>query len=85
MDWSKVDAALAGALAEGAAADRYVVFVHLDPAADLKPPAERPGAPAGDGPVRTATVSAAEVDQLSERADVRHLRLSRTLDLQGPT
>jgi len=34
-----------------------------------------------DGPVRTATVSAADVDRLSEGIEVRQLRLSRRLKL----
>lgn len=78
MDWSKVDAGLAAALADDDPARRYTVFVHLVPEADAD--AEPLGVDsAGDGPVRTATLSSAEIGHLSERAGVRLLRLSAPL------
>lgn len=85
MDWSKLDAGLAAALADGRADDRYVVFVHLGPAADPGGLPDLPGGPEGDGSVRTATVSAVEVAQLTERAEVRQIRLSQALGLRGST
>ena len=85
MDWSKVDPGLAGALADGGAGDRYVVFLHLNPAADPEALAGLPGDPVGDGPVRTATVSADEVERLTERDEVSHLTLSRGVGLTGST
>ncbi len=84
MDWSKLDAGLAGALADGKAGDRYVVFVHLVPTADPAAAPDLQGASTGDGSVRTAMVSAEDVDRLSERAHVSQIRLSRTLGLSDP-
>jgi len=80
MDWSKVDAALAGALADDDGSHRHAVFVHLAP--DAAPDA---GPDLGVGPVRTATLSRSEIDRLSEQAWVGRVRLSRPLGLyDGP-
>ena len=84
MDWSKVDAGLAGALADPGTGERYVVFVHLNPSSDPEALASLPGDPVGEGAVRTATVSAEELERLSERAEVSHLALSRAVGLTGP-
>ena len=86
MDWSKLDAALAAELAESPeASGRYAVFVHL--AGQVQPPrlAELGLDVAGEGRVRTATVSWTDVDRLSEQADVHHIALSRRLGLPGRT
>ena len=64
MQWAKLDAGLAAALADDDGARRYLVFIH-----------------GSEGPVRTATVSAADIDRLSDGDDVRQLRLSRRLEL----
>ncbi len=39
----------------------------------------------GQGTVRTATLSAAEVDRLTDHAAVSRLRLARPLGLHDPT
>jgi len=85
MDWSKVDAGLAGALADDDAGRRYAVFVHLDPEADPEVLGALGVAAAGRGAVRTATVSAADVARLTDEAGVRHLRLSTPLHLTDGT
>ncbi|MEO5679657.1 MAG: hypothetical protein ABIS47_08310 [Acidimicrobiales bacterium] len=75
MDWSKLDPALAAALDEAGGPERhFVVFIHLHP----DDPAV-PGVVAGDGAVRTATVTADEVESLSHDTSVRALRLATRL------
>jgi len=85
MDWSKVDAGLAGALADDDAGGRYAVFVHFDPGADPEVLGALGVAVTGHGDVRTATVSAAEVARLTDEAGVRHVRLSTRLHLADGT
>jgi len=79
VDWSKIDAGLAGALAAGDDASRYAVLVHVAPGTDPAVVASLGVAPTGEGTVRTATLSAAEVARLSDRDEVTHLRMSRPL------
>ena len=83
MDWSKLDAGLAGALAGEEAPRRYAVFVHL--ADDVAPEvlAQLGVEASGEGRVRTATVSWADVDRLSDQEWVSQLRMSTTLNLAG--
>lgn len=84
MDWSKVDAGLAAALAEDKGpARRFVVFVHLDPQAGGRLGDAEVEA-AGEGPVRTATVSAEQVAALSDQGQVRRLVLSQPMRLADP-
>jgi len=79
VDWTKVDTALAGALDRAGDGDVISVFVHVDPdACD----GVRDGTPLdGQGEVRTARVSVAEVADLTDQAWVRHLRWSGPLRL----
>lgn len=86
MDWSKVDATLAAALADAGADDscRLPVFVHLD--ADAADPSfldELPLAPPGERGICTGTLSAADVDRLTEQPWVRSIGLSGPLRLLG--
>lgn len=83
MEWSKVDAGLAGALAEEDTDGSFVVFVHL--AADADPDVLREAGieAVGSGSILTATVTAGEVERLTEVAGVRQLRLSRPLGPAG--
>ena len=85
MDWSKVDAGLAAALADAEAGDRYVVFVHLARPVDPGVADRLPCATTGNDAVRTATVSTADVERLSDRPEVSQIRLSRALGLAEPT
>ncbi len=81
MDWSKLDAGLAAALAEDAdPTRRFVVFVHLDPEGGGMLTGAGIDA-AGEGQVRTATLSARQVATLSDRNQVRRLVLSFPLRL----
>lgn len=81
MDWSKLDAGLAAAVAEDEDPTRlFVVFVHLDPEGDGVLAAAGIDA-AGEGQVRTATLSALQVATLSDRDQVRRLVLSLPLRL----
>lgn len=83
MDWSKVDAALAGAMAEGSdPGRRYVVFIHLGPGGD-EALTDLGLDGSGGGAVRTATVTARQVEALSSHAGVRHVALSRSLRADG--
>lgn len=86
MDWSKVDAGLAGALADAGddEVQRLAVFIHLDAegadrsflaALDLEPPEK--------GAVCTAALSPADLDRLTEQPWVVRVRLSGPLRLMG--
>ena len=79
MDWGKVDAALSGALDRAGVDDVLAVFVHLDPTAAL------PVSPvlAGEGDVRSAALTPAEVSDLTDQPWVHHVRLSDRLRLLG--
>lgn len=77
MDWSKLDARLALALAEDDPSSRFAVFVQVDPGADLdsllgvlEP---------GEGPVCTAALSPDEIGRLSEHPEIRKIGLSTRL------
>lgn len=86
MDWSKVDAALAGALADTGdpQACRLPVFVHLDAEqADRRLLAELDVHGSASAGVGTGTVSAAGVDQLTDLPWVTRVQLSSPLRLQG--
>jgi hypothetical protein len=79
VDWSKLDAGLAAAVAEDAdPTRRFVVFVHLDPEGGGVLTGAGIDA-AGEGQVRTATLSALQVATLSDRDQVRRLVLSLPL------
>lgn len=84
MDWAKVDAPLAAALAGASADDALPVFVHVDrSAADTDAHGDDLDllnlAQAGD--VGTASLSPAQVDALTERDWVVTVRLSGRLRL----
>jgi len=79
MDWSKVDAGLAGALADDDASQRYDVFVHLAPGADPDVLVALGVVAPGEGAVRTARVSVADVARLTDQEGVRLVRLSGRL------
>lgn len=84
MDWSKLDAALAAAMAEEGGSQRLDIFVHLDPgAADRQVLARFDVRGADAGEVCTATLSPTQVDELSSLPWVRRLRLSSRLRLAG--
>jgi len=89
VNWSKIDAALAGALeqADKSAGARLPVFVQLH--SGLSPPDSRTlselgvcGA-GGQSGVATANLSRQEVDTLSEQPWVRRLLLSGEQRLTG--
>lgn len=86
MDWSKVDAALAGALADVGDPDARClpVFVHVDVEeaeetllATLDVHGSAPGG------IGTGTLSAAAVDRLTDQPWVTRIALSGPLRLQG--
>lgn len=95
MDWSKVDAALAGALSDavdgghrhGSGADdgrRLPVFVHVvvgQADAVLLAALEVGGPPTGS--VRSGTITAAAVEQLTDQPWVTRVQLSGPLRLRG--
>ena len=86
MDWGKVDAALAGALsdAEADAGRLLPVFVHLDAAsADRSLLASLRLDPPGEESVCTATLSAADVERLTDQPWVKRLGLSGPLQLSS--
>ena len=66
LNHAKLDAALASALEGRAEADARDLVVFVETESDG---------------IRTATVSAREVDELSEQPSVRRLRLARGLNL----
>ena len=87
MDYTKIDAALAGALEEARDPEARVlpVFVHLRSDASAVDRAALTGLGPAAGPtdedVRTAVLSPREVSELSEQAEVLQLRLSGRLRL----
>jgi hypothetical protein len=86
VDWSKVDATLAGALADAGdpAQRRLPVFIDVDPeGADPSVLAGFDVRLAETGQVCTATLSATEVDRLTDESWVRRVRLSERLRLLG--
>ncbi len=83
MNWSKVDAGLASALTDEGGPRRYAVFVHLAADADADVLADLGLEASGEGRIRTASVSAAEVDLLSDQEWVTRLTISTTLRLAG--
>ena len=86
VDWSKVDAALAGALAEMAHSGEHLltVFIEMDAGRADESVLGRLGVDrAAATTVCTATLSTADLDQLTELPWVTRLRLSRPLRLLG--
>ena len=88
MNWSKVDATLAGALADAGADDRaqrrLAVFIDVDPeAVDLTVLAGLDVRKPEAGDVCTATLSATEVERLTDETWVRRVRSSGRLRLLG--
>jgi hypothetical protein len=79
VDWTKVDAALAGELDRAGDGDVIAVFVHVD--LDTCDRDENEVPLAGQGEVRTTTVTVAQVADLTDQAWVRHLRWSGPLRL----
>lgn len=88
VDWSKIDAALAGALQqeEDRDARRLAVFVQLNADAPDHQALSELGVPGAGGQsgVCTATLSHQEVARLSEQPWVRRLALSGRQRLTGP-
>lgn len=78
MDWAKVDAALASALAGAADDDQLAVFVHVDSRRAGEATLKRLGL---DGAVSTATLRPAEVAALTDEPCIRQIRLARRLRL----
>ena len=78
MDWAKVDAPLASALAAADEGDELSVFVHLDPEGLDAATLDRLGL---DGAVSTASLRPAEVAALTDEPGVRQVRLARRLRL----
>lgn len=88
MNWSKVDATLAGALADvdadNRAQRRLTVFIDVDPeSVDLTALAGFDVRKPETGDVCTATLSATEVERLTDEAWVRRVRFSGRLRLLG--
>jgi hypothetical protein len=85
MDYRKIDAALATALAQTHAKDgpAFTVFVHAayPPGPEEKAVLEGHGVSAGAGSrnIFTATLSPRAIDELTERPWVRSVRLSSQL------
>ena len=78
MDWAKVDAPLASALAGADEEDELSVFVHVDLERADAATLDRLGL---DGRVSTASLPAAEVAALTDEPCVRQIRLARRLRL----
>lgn len=79
MDWSKVDAPLASALAGAAADEPLSVFVQIDPSSVDKATRRRLRLTRAKGDMTTMTLPAAGVAALTDEAWVRRVRLSATL------
>ena len=96
MEWSKVDPALAAALSGSAGhelggegggdggARRIPVFVYVDAAQCDRSVLRALDLRGADGPVRTGTVTAADVERLTDQPWVRRVVLSGPLRLAGP-
>lgn len=88
MDFSKLDAALAGALEpppRQSPDPELLVFVHVQPDEVDRRELARLGVRADSmvGSVATATLSPEQIDELSEQPWVRQIRLSQSLKLLG--
>lgn len=83
MDWGKVDAPLASALAGASPDEPLSVFVQIDPSrADVDADAlDRLGLGRDAADVSTATLSPAQLDALTDQNWVRYVRLSGRLRL----
>lgn len=86
MDWGKVDAPLASALAGASPDEPLSVFVQIDPSrADVDADAlDRLGLGRDAADVSTATLSPAQLDALTDQDWVRYVRLSGRLRLLRP-
>ena len=83
MDWGKVDAPLASALAGASADEPLAVFVQIDPSrAEIDGAVlDRLGLGRDAGGVSTATLSPAQLDALTDEEWVLYVRLSGRLRL----
>lgn len=81
MDWGKIDAPLASALAGAADDDPLPVFVHLDRSRADDEVLDRLGLGLGDGDVGSASLSPADLAALTDQAWVRRVTLSGRLRL----
>lgn len=81
MNWGKVDAPLASALAGAAEDDPLPVFVHLDRSRADDDVLDRLGLDLDGGDVSTASLSPADVAALTDQAWVRRVSLSGRLRL----
>ena len=81
MDWGKVDAPLASALAGAVGDDPLPVFVHLDRDRADDEVLDRLGLGADGGDVGTASLSPADVAALTDQDWVRRVSLSGRLRL----
>jgi hypothetical protein len=83
VDWGKVDAPLASALAGASPDESLSVFVQLDPSrGDVDGDAlDRHGLGRDAAGVSTATLSPAQLDALTDQDWVRYVRLSGRLRL----
>lgn len=86
MDWGKVDAPLASALAGASPDEALSVFVQIDPSrgqidGDVL---DRLGLGRDAGDVTTASLSPAQLDALTDEEWVRYVRLSGRLRLLSP-
>lgn len=79
MDWRKVDAPLASALAGAADDEPLAVFVQIDRSSVDKATLHRLRLGRAKGDVATMTLPAAGVAALTDEAWVRRVRLSGTL------
>jgi hypothetical protein len=83
VDWSKVDAALASAMSDAGDSDRFVVFVHLTGPVGSEELLRAGLQPEDQGAIRTASLTAASLERLTEEAWVRRIELSRRVGPAG--
>lgn len=83
MDWCKVDAALAGALADAGDTGELPVFVHVDAGGADVSLLEKLDLRESGGGVCTGTLSPAGVDHLTDQPWVTRVALSGPLRLLG--
>lgn len=81
MNWGKIDAPLASALAGAADDDPLPVFVHLDRSHADSDVLDRLGLGLDDGDVGTTSLCPADVAALTDEAWVRRVSLSGRLRL----
>ena len=83
MDWAKVDAPLAAALAGADDDEPLAVFVHLDRARADAATLDRLGLARPSGDVGTASLRPVQIAALTDQPWVRQVRLSGRLRLLG--